>query len=123
MSFKPRHLSDGRICCSNPSALCPRCAAATGRRALVRTEDAYAAASPNPYALSRELADATAPDVDPAYEPYGKPANGYAIHLALRALAREDAQDTTTTTPSARALLTNGVPDGYRTALDARTRS
>ena len=72
MSFTPRLRANGRVCCSNPNNLCPKCAA----HAL------------NPYApglANRSLAASDLqPAMDPKYQPRGVAPDGYRIALATR---------------------------------------
>lgn len=68
----PRHLADGRVCCSCADALCPACAA---HQAVAST----GFAPPNPYAKVLRAAEAT------PLNAHGIP-DGYAAGLAkLRA--------------------------------------
>jgi len=67
--FTPRLLADGRVCCSSPNALCPKC---TTHHARV------AAAPPDPYAAARR-------DTGPARHTSGfAPPDPYAADLAKR---------------------------------------
>ena len=93
-------------------------------RALEELEDipdGYRAATENRQPVQSDIT----PDCWPGYDPYGKPACGYDLALALRHLNKEDAAARTPparTTPAAPVMLrdANGIPDGYATALAAR---
>jgi hypothetical protein len=69
------------------------------------------------------------PDMDPNYDPAtGVPADGYKLAMALRHLQQEDAAERTPTVRAASArspktIVTNGVPDGYATAIARRNAS
>ena len=85
MSFTPRRLADGRICCSRAEALCQTCEAHFRRESLgLRTNQAV----PDPYAEAlKHTAVEPSPFMDPRYaESKGRiPPDGYRIGLALRA--------------------------------------
>jgi hypothetical protein len=100
--FTPRTLANGRVCCSNPNALCAKCAAAADGTRFLRTAAQIdsdfarrmAQPVPNPYASAQqraaEIAEAVGPRLDPNYSPFGAAPNGYMIALALRRVLAED---------------------------------
>jgi len=103
--FTPRQLADGRVCCSSPDALCEKCAAhaAAATRPLrtaaqIGSDFARRAAQPvpNPYApalrRTAEIAEALRPQADQRYDPFGIPADGYLIALAMRRVLAQDAE-------------------------------
>jgi hypothetical protein len=61
------------------------------------------------------------PDFDPNYNSRGTPPNGYALALALRQLANEDATPARAEALPAMLRDENGTPDPYKTALAARS--
>ena len=110
MSFEPRRLTDGRICCSNPSALCDKCSAHHRRSALGLRR--AAAAPPDPYATATEAGYRGEPSDDPRYDPLGAPPDPYQIALAIERARNEDAGP-----PVATQLSRGTPPDGYAIAL------
>lgn len=88
-------------CCSDRTALCDQCAS------QART---HGNAVPNAYRAATAAIQAN-PYLDPNYNPFGTPTNGYTWGLALRALAEE--RDDTTRTVDVHALRTAEQPYPY----------
>ena len=90
MSFTPRRLEDGRVCCSRAEALCAACQAHHARENVglranhLRTTEAV----PDGYATAlKDTSVDLSPFMDPRYaQSNGRiPPDGYRIGLALRA--------------------------------------
>jgi hypothetical protein len=99
---------EGKICCrgDNPEALCDKC----------KSQVRFATEPPDPYASLRANSTARKPDDDKAYKPFGHPPDGYKLELAEREKRAAKLEIRVLTT-------SDGVPDGYATALAAgRTR-
>ena len=93
MPFPYRHPTTGRTCCSNPAHLCPACEARRAEEAAGVRLHLSSAAPPDPYAAGLK-----------------------ALQAALPSTRWPDMR-----TASSTIVTTNGVPDGYATAL-ARLR-
>jgi hypothetical protein len=89
-------------------------------RVELRGYGSVVTSTPDPYRAATEHAAGRAltPDLDSTYRPHGKPPNGYAIALASR-FAKQNPN--ASQHPASRPVVTtNGVPDGYLTALSRR---
>lgn len=95
MTFQPRRLADGRICCSREDTLCAKCEAA--RKATRNLTDAWT--PPDAYAkgisamraASGDIAHLITADLDERHAAdRNVPPDGYAIALAVEQAKRED---------------------------------
>jgi hypothetical protein len=78
-------------------------------------------APPDPYRALDDVSLALTPDLDPNYQPKGRPADGYALVLAARRFQEQEEADT----PAREADLprdAHGVPDPYAAARGRRAR-
>jgi hypothetical protein len=86
MTFVPRRLEHGGVCCSHAGALCPDCEKHFGRVKLGQYPRAAASMPESGYDSTLRYAEATSipPSIDPNYQPFGTPPDSYRIALAYR---------------------------------------